>query len=323
MVAFRSTRPVGSRYSRARSLLFGLRVSKLYGRNGGITLNQTALRRSFATGRSRLTLPGFAKPRVSSDVSRLPRRDCRRTRARDEPRARRRRSAAHGRRVLEASADGVMDRRHQYDVVIIGSGAGGGTMAHALAGSSARILILERGDFIPQEAENWNRKRSGSTCAIRRQSAGSTSTAASSVRTRTTNVGGNTNSGQRPVPVAREDFQALEHMEGLVPRMPTITTRSPRIMSAPNVSMKCTASSAPIRPSRLAAPSTRRHPTRRSDGDDRRTAARAGAASISAAARHSRRLRALQHLQLVRVQGACEERGGCVLRASRSTAAER
>ena len=44
----------------------------------------------------------------------------------------------------------------QFDVVIIGSGAGGGTMAHALAGSGARILILERGDFVPQEAENWD-----------------------------------------------------------------------------------------------------------------------------------------------------------------------
>ena len=45
---------------------------------------------------------------------------------------------------------------HRYDVIIIGSGAGGGTLAHALSGTGARILILERGDFIPQEEENWN-----------------------------------------------------------------------------------------------------------------------------------------------------------------------
>ena len=43
-----------------------------------------------------------------------------------------------------------------YDIVIIGTGAGGGTMAHALSTSAARILVLERGDFIPQEADNWN-----------------------------------------------------------------------------------------------------------------------------------------------------------------------
>ncbi len=43
-----------------------------------------------------------------------------------------------------------------YDIVIIGSGAGGGTIAQALAGSSARILLIERGDFVPQEEENWS-----------------------------------------------------------------------------------------------------------------------------------------------------------------------
>jgi choline dehydrogenase-like flavoprotein len=43
-----------------------------------------------------------------------------------------------------------------FDVVIIGSGTGGGTVAHALSQTAARILIVERGDFIPQEAENWS-----------------------------------------------------------------------------------------------------------------------------------------------------------------------
>jgi choline dehydrogenase-like flavoprotein len=47
-------------------------------------------------------------------------------------------------------------RHDAFDIVIIGSGAGGGTMAHALSGTAARILILERGDFIPQEDENWS-----------------------------------------------------------------------------------------------------------------------------------------------------------------------
>ena len=41
-------------------------------------------------------------------------------------------------------------RHEQFDVVIIGSGAGGGTMAHALADTGARILIIERGDVVPQ-----------------------------------------------------------------------------------------------------------------------------------------------------------------------------
>ena len=43
-----------------------------------------------------------------------------------------------------------------FDVIIIGSGAGGGTLAYALSDTAARILIVERGDFVPQEAENWD-----------------------------------------------------------------------------------------------------------------------------------------------------------------------
>ena len=43
-----------------------------------------------------------------------------------------------------------------YDVIIIGTGAGGGTMAHALASTGKKILMLERGDFLPKERENWD-----------------------------------------------------------------------------------------------------------------------------------------------------------------------
>jgi choline dehydrogenase-like flavoprotein len=43
-----------------------------------------------------------------------------------------------------------------YDVIIIGSGAGGGTLAHRLAPSGKKVLILERGDWLPREARNWS-----------------------------------------------------------------------------------------------------------------------------------------------------------------------
>jgi choline dehydrogenase-like flavoprotein len=43
-----------------------------------------------------------------------------------------------------------------YDVIIIGSGAGGGTLARQLAPSGKSILILERGDWLKREAENWD-----------------------------------------------------------------------------------------------------------------------------------------------------------------------
>jgi choline dehydrogenase-like flavoprotein len=43
-----------------------------------------------------------------------------------------------------------------YDVIIIGSGAGGGTLAYRLAPTGKRILLLERGDYVPREPDNWN-----------------------------------------------------------------------------------------------------------------------------------------------------------------------
>jgi choline dehydrogenase-like flavoprotein len=42
-----------------------------------------------------------------------------------------------------------------YDVIIIGSGAGGGTLARHLAPSGKRILIVERGDWLRREPQNW------------------------------------------------------------------------------------------------------------------------------------------------------------------------
>ena len=42
-----------------------------------------------------------------------------------------------------------------YDVIVIGSGAGGGTLAHRLAPSGKRILLLERGGWLPREPQNW------------------------------------------------------------------------------------------------------------------------------------------------------------------------
>jgi choline dehydrogenase-like flavoprotein len=43
-----------------------------------------------------------------------------------------------------------------YEVVIVGSGAGGGTLAHRLAGAGRRVLLLERGDYLPREKQNWD-----------------------------------------------------------------------------------------------------------------------------------------------------------------------
>lgn len=46
--------------------------------------------------------------------------------------------------------------QHDYDVIIIGTGAGGGTLARTIASSGKKILVLERGNFLPKEKANWD-----------------------------------------------------------------------------------------------------------------------------------------------------------------------
>src|SRR4026209_2483026 len=46
-----------------------------------------------------------------------------------------------------------------YDVIIIGTGAGGGTLARHLAPAGKRILLLERGDWLTREPQNWSDQR--------------------------------------------------------------------------------------------------------------------------------------------------------------------
>ena len=43
-----------------------------------------------------------------------------------------------------------------YDLIVIGSGPGGASLAQALAPTGKRILILERGDYLPREEANWS-----------------------------------------------------------------------------------------------------------------------------------------------------------------------
>jgi len=45
-----------------------------------------------------------------------------------------------------------------YDIIIIGSGPGGGSVAHRLAPTGKRILMLERGEYLPRSRANWDAK---------------------------------------------------------------------------------------------------------------------------------------------------------------------
>jgi choline dehydrogenase-like flavoprotein len=108
-----------------------------------------------------------------------------------------------------------------YDIVVIGTGAGGGTMARALSATGARILIVERGDFVPQEDENWNPE------AVWRQLRYQTAERWIDDRGREFrpythyNVGGNTKFwGSVLYRLRREDFQAVQHEDGMSPAWP-------------------------------------------------------------------------------------------------------
>ncbi|MBA2306225.1 MAG: GMC family oxidoreductase [Acidobacteria bacterium] len=108
-----------------------------------------------------------------------------------------------------------------YDIIIIGTGAGGGTLARALAGSSARILLVERGDFVPQEAENWDPEAVWKHLRYQTQELWLDRNGEAFRPYTHYNVGGNTKFwGAVLYRLRREDFQAVEHMEGLSPGWP-------------------------------------------------------------------------------------------------------
>ena len=49
-----------------------------------------------------------------------------------------------------------MPESKHYDAIIIGSGAGGGTLALKLSQAGKQVLLLERGNYLPREKENWD-----------------------------------------------------------------------------------------------------------------------------------------------------------------------
>jgi choline dehydrogenase-like flavoprotein len=108
-----------------------------------------------------------------------------------------------------------------YDIVIIGTGAGGGTMAHALAPTGARILILERGEFVPQEEENWSADAVWKDLRYRTRELWLDEHGSEFRPYTHYNVGGNTKFwGSVLYRLRREDFQALPHADGVSPAWP-------------------------------------------------------------------------------------------------------
>ncbi len=106
-----------------------------------------------------------------------------------------------------------------YDFIIIGTGMGGGTLAYALRESGARILLIERGDYLPQEPQNWQVQ------AVFDEKRYKPSENWIDAKTKESfkpgvhyYVGGNTKVYGAALPrFRRQDFEVLEHEEGTSP----------------------------------------------------------------------------------------------------------
>jgi choline dehydrogenase-like flavoprotein len=108
-----------------------------------------------------------------------------------------------------------------YDVVIIGSGAGGGTMARALSTSPARVLVVERGAPVPQEPDNWSPEAVWKQLRYRATEQWLDGDGAAFLPYTHYGVGGNTKFwGSVLYRLRREDFQALDHRDGESPAWP-------------------------------------------------------------------------------------------------------
>jgi choline dehydrogenase-like flavoprotein len=107
------------------------------------------------------------------------------------------------------------------DVVVVGSGMGGGTIAHALARRGVDVLILERGERLPREPENWSPRAvflDRRYKPAERWLDGAGRAFAPGVHYL---VGGNTKVYGASLPRFRErDFEAVEHHEGTSPAWP-------------------------------------------------------------------------------------------------------
>ncbi|MDQ2778258.1 MAG: GMC family oxidoreductase [Pseudomonadota bacterium] len=108
-----------------------------------------------------------------------------------------------------------------YDLIVIGSGPGGASFAQRLAPSGKRILILERGDYLPRETSNW---RSQAVFIDGRYQVKDTWHDADGNRFQPglhRYVGGNSKVyGAALFRFRERDFEAVEHAEGVSPAWP-------------------------------------------------------------------------------------------------------
>ena len=152
---------------------------------------------------------------------------------------------------------------NHYDVIVIGSGAGGGTLVHRLAPSGKQVLLLERGDWLPREPQQLvGAPTCSSTTATSRPTPGTTrTTSRSSRRSTTSSAAPPSSTAPRSTGCARRTSASSRTTTASRPPGRSATTSSSPTTRRPSSSTRCTARAARTRPSRTRARPTR---TRRS-----------------------------------------------------------
>lgn len=111
--------------------------------------------------------------------------------------------------------------RDRFDVIIIGTGAGGGTLAYRLAASGKRILLVERGPYVPREKENWSTKAVNAEGKYHTKDIWSDRNGKELHPHTNYYVGGNTKFyGAALFRLRKEDFGELQHHGGISPAWP-------------------------------------------------------------------------------------------------------
>ena len=106
-------------------------------------------------------------------------------------------------------------------MIVIGSGPGGGALAARLAPSGKRILILERGEYLKREVENWDREAVFNKGRYRTKEVWHDRRERPFTPAMHYYVGGNSKVyGSALVRLRREDFGALRHTAGISPAWP-------------------------------------------------------------------------------------------------------
>ena len=114
-----------------------------------------------------------------------------------------------------------METNGHYDVIIIGTGAGGGTLAWKLAPTGKKILLLERGDYVRRELANWNSKLVVGEGRYNTKETWSDSDGRPLHPHTNYNVGGNTKFyGAALFRLREQDFDEVRHHGGISPAWP-------------------------------------------------------------------------------------------------------